>query len=454
VAGTLLKTIQLLQSAVDELKIPMSLRDIERIGVMVNKAMSTQARSFHTAEHIFNLVRPGRPLQTMAAIFHDIVYFTIDQGFIPEIEAILGEYIYIQDRKVYIRDDLDPETICVRGALGVFGFIPGDELPAFGGMNEFLSTLVFIHEFQDTMGHRELLEVIAYIEATIPFRPPNTAGQTPAEALAQRLMVINQKYGVGVGDDDIIAIVQRAVLFANTDVENFAEEDVAAFLDNTWKLLPETNPSLRTTGLYTVKNYRIALQKMEGFMNFLDPGLIYSSYHGVPAAEELENLNYRAKRNVLAARDYLGIKLLTTGILEAIADISGGDVPIALLMGDISDEESLQKFESMLPSLEVQKGAAIASTVFNLLAFGRREDSSFDLNRSPLAKFIYLHIGTSHMKKYLTPLADMFKDDITAEQFLDQLPLDLVSPVVRACAEMAFTRRHELTEFIDKRTGS
>jgi hypothetical protein len=451
VAGTLLKTIQLLKSAVDELGIPMPLRDVERIGIMVNKAMSTQARSFHTAEHIFNLVRSGKPLQTMAAIFHDIVYFTIDEGFIPEIESILERYIYIQDRKVFIREDLDPETICVRGALGVFGFQPGDELPAFGGMNEFLSTLVFIHEFQHSMDHPSLLEAIAYIEATIPFRPANKLGQTPPEALAERLRSINRKYEVGLGDETITAIVQSAVLFANTDVENFAEEDVAAFLDNTWKLLPETNPSLRTTGLYTVKNYRIALQKMEGFMNFLDPALIFSDYHGVPGKAELDSLNIRAKRNIMAARDYLGIKLLTTGILEAIAEISGGDVPIALLMGDISDAQSLEKFESMLPQLQVLEGASITSTVFRLLAYGRREDSSFDLNRSPLAKFIYMHIGTSHMKKYLTPLAEMFKGERSPEDFLDALPLDLIAPVVSACAAMAFTRSDELKAFISSR---
>ncbi len=449
-AGTLLRTIELLKSAVDELSIPASLADIERVGIMVNKAMSTQARSFHTAEHIFNLVRPGYPLQTMAALFHDIVYYTIDQGFVPEIEEILMNYVEERDDGVYIRDDLDPEASCIRGVLGVFGFAPGDKLPAFGGMNELLSAVVFVHEFENMMNHRHILEVISYIEATIPFRKPNDSGQTPPEALAERIRMLNDKYSLELSDEHIVETVQAAVRFANTDVENFAEKDVAAFLDNTWKLLPETNPSLRTTGLYTVKNYRIALQKMEGFMNFLDPGLIFSSFEGMPGENELGELNSRAKRNVIAARDYLGIKLLTTGILEAIADVSGGDVPIALLMGDISDEESLEKFENMLPPLKVQAGAAIGSTVFRLLAEGRKQGSSFDLNRSPLSKFIYLHIGTTHMKKYLQPLAEMFDGKRSAESFLKELPRDLVLPVVKACGEMAFTRKTPLLDFAAK----
>lgn len=446
-----MRTIQLLQSSCEDIQISVPLAEVERIGIMVNKAMSTHARSFHTAEHIFNLCRPGKPLQTMAAIFHDIVYYTIDLAFIPEIESILLPYIDMRKEGIFIRDDVDQNAQGICCALEIFGFSTGSQLPAFTGMNEFLSALVYVHEFSQYMSIPQLMEVCAYIEATIPFRAPNADGETSAQVLARRLHQFNDTRRVGLDSGQITKMVQSAVLFANTDVENFSESDVAAFLDNTWKLLPETNPSLRITGLYTVKNYRVALQKMEGFMNFLDPELIFSSYEGEPDDKKMDALFGYAKRNVLAARDYLGIKLLTTGVLEAIADVSGGDVPIALLMGDISDPESVERFESLLPEIQMAPGTSLDSTLFKLLAFGRREDSSFDLNRSPLAKFIYLGIGTADLKTYLPVLKEMFDDKRSPESFLDSLPKKLMVPIVSACAEMAFTRRKLLTDFLSSR---
>jgi len=46
---------------------------------------------------------------------------------------------------------------------------------------------------------------------------------------------------------------------ANRDVGNFASQDPTVFLDNTWKLLPETNNALRGQRLYTVTDYRLAI---------------------------------------------------------------------------------------------------------------------------------------------------------------------------------------------------
>ncbi len=426
----------------------MPLNEIERIAIMVNKAMSTQARSFHTAEHIFNLVEENHPIQNLAVLFHDIAYFTIDQGFIPEIESILGDYVIVEGDSISIRPDIEPNKSCAGIAMSIFGFQPGDFLQPFGGMNEFLSALVFVHEFHIYLDQLGLLETICYIEATIPFRPLNDKDQSSADCLNERLESYKKSKNIKLDEKRMVEIIQQAISFANKDVENFAEIEVGAFLDNTWKLLPETNPSLRITGLYTVKNYRLALQKMTAFMNMLDPCNIYSSFQGIPSDEDLKDLNVRAKRNVLAARDYLGIKLLTTGILEAVADISGGDVPIALLMGNINDKSAVAKFESMLPISDAQHNEAMANTVYVLLAEGRGSNSKFDLSRSPLARYIYLHVGTKNISDYLMPLQDMIDGKMDAADFLEHLPGELIKPILAACAEMAFTRRESILEFV------
>ena len=83
------RSIQLLQTALDELGARMPLADVERIAIIINGAITAEARSFHTPEHVFDLVDPGNPYMTLAALFHDLVYYQVDMGFIPQIKEAL-----------------------------------------------------------------------------------------------------------------------------------------------------------------------------------------------------------------------------------------------------------------------------------------------------------------------------------------------------------------------------
>ncbi len=60
-AGTIHRTIALLHDALRALHAQMPLPEVERVAVMINQAMTAGARSFHTPEHVFDLVHPGRP---------------------------------------------------------------------------------------------------------------------------------------------------------------------------------------------------------------------------------------------------------------------------------------------------------------------------------------------------------------------------------------------------------
>lgn len=66
-----------------------------------------------------------------------------------------------------------------------------------------------------------IAEVVACIEATIPFRSKSD-GQTAGERLRDRLSATNEQFGFGWSEEDLHSIVQRAVRLANRDVENFA----------------------------------------------------------------------------------------------------------------------------------------------------------------------------------------------------------------------------------------
>lgn len=454
-AGTLLRIMKLFKIAVDKLQLPLSLHEVERIGILVDKAMSTEARSFHTADHIFALSDTSQPLLLLAAIFHDIIYYTIDDNLFPELQSSLDPYVELRDKTFVIKEVKDKaEGPWFQDILSIFGFTAGMELKPFGGMNEFLSTLVFYHELKTIMTREDLIIVSCCIELTIPFRGRDKQNRSPADKLAERLKKLNEEQKLNFDDEKLTVIVQQAVTFANTDVLNFSANEVGVFLDNTWKLLPETNPTLRVAGIYTVKNYRVALQKIYGFMNSLDPSIIFLSYKGVPGELDFHYLNFRAERNVIAAREYLGVKLLTIGILEAITNISGGDIPIALLMGDTNDLPSIKKFEEALPRLDKDSGVELRPAVYALLEMGRQTATSFDLNRSPLSRFVYVYLGSPKLPEYLVHVNEMFKGDMSPEDFLNQLPAKLVLSIIRACVTMTFTRRQELLKYFNVRKAS
>ncbi len=446
--GTVHRTIQLLQEALQQLQVSIPVHDLERIGVMVNRAMSAQERSFHTPEHIFDLVDPGNPHMTLAALFHDIVYYQVDHGFTPEIEKILGPYIVMDDGSVTLSEKIDPSDRAFFGCAAVFGFSPGQRLSPFGGLNEFLSALVMDIEFEGRIKDRDLLVTTASIEATIPFRGRNEEGLLPSEVLRKRIVQTSESFGLGLDEAAIDNAVKSAVTFANRDVRNFAEKDVARFLDNTWKLLPETNPTLRMSGVYSIINYRTALQKMEGFLRFLNPDAIFCKYQDAPPEAEYAELVKLAYRNVEVARDYLGIKLLTAAVLEALAELTGGDAPVSFFMGDMSAERTGNKIEDHLPEASSGATGETNKTLYELLAYGRASASSFDLQNSPLSLFIYSKLGDSGCLERLESARKMFDGEMTHEDFLSGFPREVISPIANACGEMAFTRKEPLSRLL------
>lgn len=442
--GTVHRTIRLLEDALNKLGAIVPMTELERVGVLVNKAMTTQARHFHTPEHVFDLTDKDDAHMTLAALFHDVVYYQVDHGLIPEIADVVGPFITIDDRGVSIVEKPDVESRAFWGCTAVFGFQPGQTLSPFGGLNEFLSALLMALLYAGILSDRVLLIASACIEATIPFRGRNAEGLSAADALYRRVTEVNERFTLGLSEKALVHVVATAVRFANRDVSNFAEENVGRFLDNTWKLLPETNPTLATTGVYTIKSYRTALMKMAGFMGFLDPGTIFGRFDGAPDDETYGRLLERARRNVNLGRRYLGMKLLTAGLLEALACASGGDAPVSYLMGDIAGGDQLADF---LPEVEDRPEGGLDPTLHDLLALGRASDSSFDLRNSPLALFVYRALGDAAVDHHLEGAKAMFSGEIEPDQFLQSLPPHLVGAVASAMSRTAFTREANLRPY-------
>ncbi len=449
--GAIHSTISLLQNALKQLKASVDDNTIENMGILVYQAMRMQNRSFHTPEHIFDLADGKDPHLSLAAVFHDLVYYQVDNGFHKDIESILIPYLIVDGDRIEIRNDIDPSDRAFYGTASVFGFSPGQVLSPYAGLNEFLSALVMNSLLVGAVKDADLLIATAGIEMTIPFRAPDSEGRSPAEQLKMRIQKTNELFRLGLVEEDIIQTVISAVTLSNRDINNFAEEDSAHFLDNTWKLLPESNPELFFHGLYTIRSYAAALRKMEGFLSFLKPETVFQQYADYPAADEYESLISRTKINLSIASQYLGIKMISAGILQALAELSGGDTPVSFFMGDINPGKEWCRLTYHLPEIEdCPRIRKIENTkLYQLFKYGRSDSSDFDLQNSPLSLFIYCNIEENRKEQCIDASRDYLNENMSALTYLQNLPEYIVEHIARAASVMAFTRRDKLINIAD-----
>ncbi len=111
------------------------------------------------------------------------------------------------------------------------------------------------------------------------------------------------------------------------------------------------------------------------------------------------------------------------------------------------------KLEDYLPSRRPSRSVRLDPTLHDLLAHGRASASSFDLQNSPLSLFLYLRLGMDGFRDLLAAAHGLFDSTLQPRAFLDLLPRDLVVPIARGCARMAFTRRPALEAYVSARSA-
>jgi hypothetical protein len=469
-SGTIHRLTFLLHDGITRLGAQCSVQKLEELTFLLYQSLMSKGREFHSFDHVFSFLQADdHPLFLLAALFHDQVYYQVDQGFTSAVRKLIGPFILEQKSKdtssgtggtVYLRKKLPGDIPALQLSLKVFGFEAGKELSPFEGLNEFLSALVMALSLSPVLSLGDLCRIAAYIEATIPFRPQDDQGRSPFDRLASRLEESNKALNLGWQTKDITAIVQEAVRFANTDVANFAVQEPSEFLDNTWDLIPETNRNLRQTGVYSIRDYRTALQKMRAFFSFLKPELVFHQYKGKPSDRELAGLTAAAAQNMSIARDYLGIKLLASAILEALAMATGGEAPIAYFMGDLPNQESDEgdtpenegksRLEHFLPPVTPKNPKIKKETLYRLFAHGRTSDSSFDMKKAPLSLFLYLSLEPDEVDALLEKAAKLFTGEWGAQEFIQQLKPEVLGPIAHAASAMVYTRKEALLALVEK----
>lgn len=444
--ATINRFITCFREAFEALSAPVVMADIERMAMLIHHSMNAKTRVYHTASHVFAMCEGMKPRQVLAALFHDVVYYQLDGGFPLLAAPWLEDVTSRQDGELILRE-IWPEDSTLALCAELFGFTPGQVLPLYGGMNEFLSAVVAARCLRRHLGMADLMAVVACIEATIPFRGIAPRGPSAAETLARRVQAQCQRLLPDLGARDVASHVKTvttdAIELANRDVMGFGEANPGHFLANTWLLMEESNAPLAIAGIYSVQQYRAALMRMDAFLARLDPETVFQSYEHEPGPDQLKSLNAAAKANIDFSRAFLGAKITSIAIIEALALCTGGDAPVSLLLGDISSAQGKpDRAEDFLPA--PPSAQPTSAELLKVLEKGRAVESSNDLTTSPLTAFVYRFIGNTGMHQALDQARQMFEGSLAAPAFLRTLDRDMVRAIIHACAQIAISRRDAL----------
>ena len=454
----------------------ISCQVLEKVEVMSNfvyECMSNPSRNYHYVHHIFDVIEGNvcraegddeeQPvlddIAVLAAIFHDCIYSQVDGGLSPaQCEKLQGAVVPQMDGSFTIAasasDKSDDPLLQI--VFAIFGLHEDLVLSPTNCQNELLSAVIAVRELETLLSMEQLVGIAVAIEATIPFRAP-VNGQSALDRLFDRLCATVDDFTLNMNEDDCVLAVQRAALLADEDVGNFASTDHAWFLDHTWSLLPESNEALRDYDLYSVNHFVVALSKLHGFFNFLQPDMIFQEFRGVPSMTEC--LTRHAARNLHIGRNYISAKLLTMSVIAAFAELSGGaDAPMSLFMGDLATRKRrvgslemksalpVRSIDSCCESSEINcsHGNDCCPDVYELLVNGRTQETSFDIRQSPIAANFYAHVGDEGLERLMNDIQPHPMTREMATKLLAAFPRAAVKVVGESMATLAVSRKDKI----------
>ncbi len=411
-----------LTTAMAQLQVNVAPVQLQKITELIVQTMTGPWRYFHTPEHIFAVGGSDCPIEVLAALFHDVVYVQVDQSVNFNLTYYIAAFVRQEGEHLLIREadelSLDPTFEMVQQ---IFDFSVGQTLSPLAGQNEFLSALVAAKVLEPILSPEIIVQIVACIEATIPFRQSNAEGLTNSDILYHRLQKVVHQLGLNLTDAELIETVKRSVRLSNRDVGSFAHPSAARFLDNTWNLLPETNHHLKNSSSYTINQYRTALQKMEGFLNFIQAEVIFHQFQGEPDDLTYQSMIAQAHKNIAVGRLYLGSKLFTIAFLEALSLRMGRVIPVSTLMGEMPSTNfnavSLIDFLPEIHEIQAPKNELEKQVLF-LLEVGRTQSSSYDIKNSPLATYMVKSMGFDEIRHQRNRAHEFFKEIISPEEFL------------------------------------
>jgi hypothetical protein len=429
--------VQTLWRALHELGANAETNEIERWGFSIHGALSAAGREYHNHDHVIQIAREGDPLEVIAALYHDAVYIQVDQGPPRSMRSEMERVLAQTDGGWRITAGAGESQVSA-DVLAVFNRKVGDLVTPTTGLNELASALVASIQLENALDRVQRIGVAAAIEQTIPFRAD------PVPQLRDRVRAMD------LSPAQLDETLRRAVRFGNRDVENFADNDAARFLDSTWKLLPESNPALHAPAVYTVHDYRVALQKMEAFLAWLPAERVFHTYNDEPRPELHARRIARTTGNLELAVRYLRAKLYSIALVEALSEVTGGDVPVDYFMGakPVASGPETKRIEQFLPHLGSAKD--LDPPLHRLLSEGRASESSFDTKPSPVGAFLHATCGEAAVMAGVEEAKKWWAGASDPGRFLASQPAKPVAAIARAAANIIETRRDRLFALADR----
>ena len=435
--------------ATEQLNVEVPPNSLSGIAKLIVKTMTGPWRYFHSTDHILTVGGSTDGIEVIAALFHDIVYVQIDGSVNFNLTYYLVPFIEEDRGQLFIRQPKElPCDSTFEIVAAIFGCAPGQVLSPLAGQNEFLSAVVAAKVLQPFVKPTRIVQIAACIEATIPFRSLSELGLSPSELLYQRLQSTNHQFHLQLTDEEMMQTVKQSVRVANRDVEGFGHPSSAVFLANTWSLLPETNHNLQKSGSYTIRDYRIALQKMSGFMNFLKPELVFRQFQGEPNDSTYQSLVEQARKNIEVGRLYLESKLVANAILEALSLRLGQDISIAIMMGELPNSGiSVGRMGDSFPTIfnPHQPTIDLEKEVLYLLEVGRSNGATYDLKTSPLTSFVVKYIGFDGIRELREQVQAFFTGMISSEEFLASCHADMTQIITNEVIKLLDNRKVALS---------
>ena len=115
--GTIHWLMHAVADSLGSLNAKVEVQKLEEISVMLFRSLMRKERLFHSIRHVSELSEDGRAHFTLAALFHDQVYYQVDLGFTDEVLNILDPYIETKVSEasplgeIYLRKDLPEDPI-------------------------------------------------------------------------------------------------------------------------------------------------------------------------------------------------------------------------------------------------------------------------------------------------------------------------------------------------------
>jgi hypothetical protein len=398
---------------------------------VVHQCMEAKTRNYHTSFHVLGLCEGMQPIQVLAALFHDVVFYQVDGGFPACVSALLEQVTCHEPGLLRLREVV-PEDQAMSLCLDIFGFHAGQRLSPRQGMNEFLSAVVAARLLHAHLSTLQLMAVVACIELTIPFRGPDAKGHTATQRLAQRVQAAHARWASAQRASDptfVKTTVTQAVDLANRDVTGFIEASPQYCLVNSMLLVEESMMPRAAAGKKSLQAYRSALLGMDNFLSHLNPAWVGQSFDGYPPGHEVMQMQATAERNISFVRDYLAAVLNIVAIIEALTKCAGISFPMALALIGMNDTSAAR-----LPAPPAR--STVRAGVHQLLKNGLADPASPGLQALPLVACIYAFLGQAGSQRTLQQAAQMFGGNLTPQAFLQNLDRSMLSAIIHLAALM------------------